>query len=324
MALLEVENLSISYQAEWGAVRAVREVSLKIDAGETLALVGESGCGKSTLAHALMGLLDGNARIERGALRWQEKEISLHDPRAWRDLRGRSIGMVFQDARAALNPVLTVGAQLGDALRACQRLSSRESQSQAADLLAEAGVPDPSFFMQRYPFELSGGLCQRVGIAAAICQRPELLIADEPTSALDPSIQAQILALLRELKHRRGLALLLISHDLALVAETSENVAVMYHGMLIESGKVGEVFHRPAHPYTAGLLACQTDLLYRREDRPLRTIPGAAQAGGPEPAGCPFASRCPRAEAECLRIPPAFISLSDHHQVRCIRPLGQP
>jgi oligopeptide/dipeptide ABC transporter ATP-binding protein len=324
MVLLEVENLSVSYQAGTHAVRAVRDVSLQIATGETLALVGETGSGKSTVAHALLGLLDDDARVESGTLRWQGESFSFQQPRSWRHVRGRTIGMVFQDARGALNPVMTVGAQLGDALRAHRRLSTREARALAADLLAEVGIPDPKFFMQRYPFELSGGLCQRVGIAAAICHRPKLLIADEPTSALDPSIQAQILALLRELKNRHGLALLLISHDLALVAEVSENIAVMYHGALVESGRTLDVFHHPAHPYTAALLACQANLRHRWDERPLATISGTAPAGGQELAGCSFAPRCPRADAGCTRSLPPIVTLSDGHRAQCIKPNRHP
>ena len=227
--------------------------------------------------------------------------------------------MVFQDARGALNPVLTVGSQLMEALRAHQSLSTRGARERAAALLTEAGIPDPRFYLRRYPFELSGGMCQRVAIAIAVCNRPSLLIADEPTSALDPSIQAQILELLGGMKHRYGLALLLISHDLALVSELSERVAVMYHGRLVESGRAQDVFRTPAHPYTKALIECQADLHHRWDRRPLAAIAGSPPAGGQELPGCSFAPRCPRADAACSRSVPSPVVLSGEHWAACIK-----
>ena len=320
MPLLEVTGLSISYHLASGVVRAVRELSLEIEPGESIALVGESGSGKSTAAHALIGLLESNARAETGEIRFEETLLRFEDPRSWRRLRGKKIGMVFQDARGALNPVMTVGAQLMDALRAHQQLSLRKARALAAAMLAEAGIPDPVFCLRRYPIELSGGMCQRVAIAIAICNQPRLLIADEPTSALDPSIQAQILDLLRKMKDRHGLALLLISHDLALVAEMSDRVAVMYHGRIVESGAALEIFQRPAHPYTASLIKCQADLNHHWDRRPLAAIAGSPPAGGEEFTGCAFAPRCPKADANCAKAVPPAASISAGHWAACFKP----
>lgn len=320
MPLLEVENLSVSYHTALGPIRAVRDVSLQLGVGESLALVGETGSGKSTVALALMGLLESNARVETGKIRFESALLAPTDRRSWGQLRGRKIGMVFQDARGALNPVLTIGSQLTEALRAERRLRKKEAQELAAALLIEVGIPDPKFYMRRYPIELSGGMCQRVGIAIAVGNQPSLLIADEPTSALDPSIQAQILELLRTMKQRYSLAMLLISHDLALVSEISGQVAVMYHGRLVECGKVSDVFRRPGHPYTSSLLACQADMLHRWDRQPLAAITGSPPAGGKEFAGCAFAPRCPRADADCSESVPPPATISDSHWAACIKP----
>lgn len=318
--LLELSNLSVSYSTPAGAIRAVRSVSLRIDDGQSFALVGETASGKSTVALASVGLLGGHAHVEVDEIRFAGAPLPLRDPRSWRQVRGKKIGMVFQDARGALNPVLTVGAQLVDALRAHQEITVGTARQQAASLFAETGIPDPEFFMRRYPGELSGGLCQRVAIAIAVCNRPRLLIADEPTSALDPSIQGQILALLRRLKERYRLSLLLISHDLALVSEVSERVAVMYHGRMIEAGRVQDVFRRPAHPYTSALIECQADFQHRWDQRPLSVIAGSPPAVGQEPGGCAFAPRCSKADSGCVRSAPQATAVSEGHWAECFKP----
>jgi oligopeptide/dipeptide ABC transporter ATP-binding protein len=320
MLLLELEHLCVSYPTASGAIRAVRDLSLQVKAGESLALVGETGSGKSTAALALMGLLESNARIDAGEIRFEGVPLSFTDHRSWKHLRGNMIGMVFQDARGALNPVLTLGSQVIEALRAHQRLSAGTARETATALLAEVGIPDPAFYLHRYPIELSGGMCQRVAIAIAVCNRPRLLIADEPTSALDPSIQAQILELLRGMKQRHGLALLLISHDLALVAEVAERVAVMYHGRMVECGRASDVLRHPAHPYTSALVECQADLHHRWDRQPLAAIAGAPPAGGQEFPGCSFAPRCPRADAACNMSVPPPDKISGDHWAACFKP----
>ncbi len=320
MSLLEIRNLSVWYRSGSCSVRVVRDFSLELGAGESLALVGETGSGKSTVALALMGLLDGNAVVEGGEIRFEGKPLLSRGPRAWDPVRGRKIGMVFQDARGSLNPVMTVGSQLDEALRAYQRLRKRSARGLAEGLLTEAGVPEPSFYLRRYPGELSGGMCQRVAIALALCNQPRLLIADEPTSALDSGIQAQILGLLAQLRHRHGLALLLISHDLALVSQNSERIAVMYHGRIVESGPAAEVFQKPAHPYTSALIQCQAGLDHRWGSRPLDPIAGAPPAAGQEFPGCAFAPRCPNATPDCSTAAPPPIAVSESHWASCFRP----
>ena len=320
MPLMEVENLSVSYTTASGTIHAVRDFSLELAAGESCALVGETGSGKSTVALALVGLLGTNGRVASGEIRLDAVPLANAGRETWKQVRGKKIGTIFQDSRGALNPVLTIGSQVIEAVRAHQRLDKKAARAAVCALLSEAGVPDPLFFMERYASELSGGMCQRIAIAIALCNRPKLLIADEPTSALDPSIQAQILQLLQETKQRRNLALLLISHDLALVSQAAERVAVMYHGRLVEVGPAGEVFKRPAHPYTAALIECQADLHHHWKDRPLAAIPGAPPPGAQNFPGCSFAPRCVIAEPACsARVPPAA-AVAGNHWAACIKP----
>jgi oligopeptide/dipeptide ABC transporter ATP-binding protein len=318
--LLQIENLSVTYDSAPHPVRAVRNFSLQLAAGESVALVGETGSGKSTVALALLGLLGSGGRINSGAIRFEGMLLSSLQGRAWRQVRGSRIGMIFQDARGALNPVLTIGCQLTHALRAHQRMNRRTARAAAAAILAETGIPEPRFFARRFPLELSGGMCQRAGIALAVCNKPSLLIADEPTSALDPSIQAQILKLLRSMEQRHGLAMLLISHDLALVSEVTEWVAVMYHGCLLEYGRTADVLRHPAHPYTSALIKCQADLHHRWDRMPLAAIAGSPPAGGQDMPGCPFAPRCAKADQDCLLQMPPPLSVSTGHWASCVRP----
>jgi len=317
--LLKIENLSVSYFSAAGPVRAVREFSLEVERGESVALVGETGSGKSTVALAMLNLLGNTGRAETGEIHFAGMPLSSRGPRSWRLARGKEIGMVFQDARGALNPVLTIGAQVAQALRAHQRLGRKAAREAAAAWLAAAGIPQPRFYMRRYPMELSGGMCQRVAIAIAVCNLPRLLIADEPTCALDPSIQAQILELLQGMKDRYGLAMILISHDLAMISEFAERVAVMYHGRLIELGKTEDVFRNPAHPYTASLIECQASLRHSWNLRPLAAIAGSPPAAGQELTGCPFAPRCHKADSDCLLQTPRPVTVSDGHWASCIR-----
>ncbi|MBP1596315.1 MAG: transporter ATP-binding protein [Acidobacteria bacterium] len=321
MSLLEIEHLSVSYLTGACAVRAVRDVSLHIDAGESLALVGETGSGKSTLALAVLGLLEGPGAIAEGEIRMEGTRLTP-DGSLSRTLRGRRVGMVFQDARGSLNPVLTIGSQLTEVLRAHQDLSRKDANAAAQAVLGEVGIPEPGLLSRCYPAELSGGMCQRAAIALAICNRPALLIADEPTSALDPSIQAQILALLRRLQDQRRLALLLISHDLALVSGVAERVAVMYHGNMIETGRTEDVFRRPAHPYTSLLLACRPDLEHRWDQSPLAAIPGSIPTDTQGFRGCSFAPRCRIAETACSESVPPALKVRDGHWASCFKPVG--
>jgi oligopeptide/dipeptide ABC transporter ATP-binding protein len=318
LPLLDLRHLSVRYPTAVGALRAVRDLSLRISPGETLALVGETGCGKSTVALTLMGLL-GAGQIESGEILFEGRDLRRLDENEWRKIRGREISIVFQDARSALNPVRTVGDHMVEAMRAHQPLSRREAGARSLELLHEVGVPEPAFQTKRYPFELSGGMCQRVGIALALCNNPRLLIADEPTSALDPTIQMQVVELLAELKHRHGLALLMISHDLALVSHSADQVAVMYHSRLVECGPRTGVLGNPAHPYTRALRDAVPDLTRRCDFAPLAVVPGTAPAPGEEIAGCPFAPRCREVEPRCADAPSI---VSDGHWASCVLEAG--
>jgi oligopeptide/dipeptide ABC transporter ATP-binding protein len=318
LPLLVVRNLTVSYPDPSGLVRAAQGVSFEIAAGETLGLVGETGCGKSTVALSIVGLLDGG-RIETGEILFQGRNLAGLEDREWPRVRGPRIGTVFQDARGALNPVLTVGRHLVETLRTHTEMTAAEAWERSAALLGETGLPDPSFIMRRHSFELSGGACQRVGIALALSGNPELLVADEPTSALDPTIQAQILSLLEEMRARRSLALLFISHDLPLVSQIAGRTAVMYAGRIVEYGPAHDVFSRPAHPYTRALLACIPDLSRPPGSQRLEPIPGWPGAASLHAAGCAFAARCPTAVPDCTASVPPPVPLSDSHWAACIR-----
>jgi oligopeptide/dipeptide ABC transporter ATP-binding protein len=315
--LLELEDLSITYRASPTIIRAVRNVSLQIREGETLALVGETGSGKSTLALALMGLLGYRAQVESGKILFEGRHVQSLSRRDWKRIRSERIGIVFQDARGALNPVLSIWDHLIETLRAHQELSRRSARARAAELLQEVGISEDRGKM--YPFELSGGACQRVGIALAICNNPRLLIADEPTSAVDSTIQAQIIDLLRLMKQHHSLALLLISHDLPLISQVADRISVMYHGRIVESGLREEVLASPAHPYTRGLVQSQPGLQHHHETHPLTAIPGAMPIPGEDLPGCPFAPRCSSAKPRCREALPAERELSATHWEACIR-----
>ncbi len=316
--VLDVRHLSVSYPTASGPLPAVRDVSFQISPGETLALVGETGCGKSTVALALLGLL-GAGHIESGEIFFGDLNLRKLPKRDWRRIRGRDIGMIFQDPRSALNPVLTVGDHLLEAIRAHQRLGRRAARALSVDLLSEVGVAEPAFQLGRHPFELSGGMCQRVGIALAICNNPRLLIADEPTSALDPTIQTQIMDLLDRMKRLRSLSLLLISHDLALVSESSDRVAVMYHSRLVEIGPGLSVLTDAVHPYTQALREAVPDLHHKCDSHPLAAVPGMAPAPGEDLPGCPFAPRCGYCEPRCTLAFPDPVAAPDSHWAACIR-----
>ncbi len=316
--LLDVQHLSVDYHSTAGTVRAVRDLSFQMRRGEILALVGETGCGKSTVAMALLGLTAPDFSNGPCRILFEGSDLAALDSKSWRSIRGPKIAMIFQDARSALNPVLTVGDHLIETLRAHEKISSRGARERAERGLSDVGIPDAAFCMRRYPLELSGGICQRVAIALALCHRPLLLVADEPTSALDSTLQAQVLSLLVTRSRDEGLALLLISHDLALVASYADRVAVMYHGVLVEAGSSTEIFARPAHPYTRGLLESQPTLEHERDARPLRSIPGVPPPAGMEFTGCAFVPRCTLAEPRCSGAKPSEVSLTEDHWAKCV------
>ncbi len=322
--LLDIRNLAISYPSPSASVHAVRNINVRIFPGEIFALVGESGCGKSSVALSILGLLDGFAAIESGEILFQGIDLLRVRGNRWRSIRGSLIGMIFQDPRGALNPVLTIGRHLVEALQAHRKLSARQAAAEAIRLLSEVGIPEPERALHRYPQEFSGGMCQRVCIALAACHRPRLLIADEPTSALDPGLKAQVLQLLFESSRNLDMAVLLISHDLALIAGFAQTVAVMYHGRIVEIGPAADLLSNPAHPYTQGLCRSQPGATHHPTRNPLRPIPGLPPPAGREMPGCAFAPRCGLADARCSRELPLLEPVSEQRLAACLKtiPVG--
>ena len=317
--LLEIRNLTVGFPASQGTVTAVRDISLSLKQGEVLGLVGESGSGKSVTSLAVMRLLPPQAALN-GEIRFgnngtAQNLLSLA-PEQMRAFRGSKISMIFQEPLTALNPVMRVGEQIAEAVRVHQKVSRREAWDHAVDALNEVAIPDPTRRARDYPHQLSGGMRQRVMIAMAIVNRPELLIADEPTTALDVTIQAQILDLLAALREKFGLTMLFISHDLAVISGIAQHVAVMYAGTLVELGSRNDIFRSPAHPYTQGLLAAAPSLTTDR-DRRLRTIEGSVPALHAMPAGCLFEPRCDIRVPNCVQVQPMLQQISPGHWVRC-------
>jgi oligopeptide/dipeptide ABC transporter ATP-binding protein len=295
-ALLSVEDLSVSYPAAGGRLLALRGATLSVGRGEALGIVGESGCGKSTLAAAMINLLPNGARVTGGTVRLDGTDILQLAPAALRTLRGRRVAMVFQDPMTAFNPVLTIGRQLADFAGAHD--AARARPDRLAAMLSRVGIPDPARCLERYPHELSGGMRQRVAIAAALLMEPEVLIADEPTTALDVTMEAQIIHLLRELRAGFDGAIVIVTHHLGVVAELCDRVAVMYAGEVAETGPVDAIFHDPRHPYTQALLACDPAVVDASSAR-LPTIGGRIPDLANLPPGCAFLPRCPLALPVC-------------------------
>jgi peptide/nickel transport system ATP-binding protein len=314
-ALLEVENLTIAFPA----LTPVLDLSFSIDAGETLALVGESGSGKSLTALSLLRLLPEDARVRADALRFDGRDLDGLTAREFRRLRGGEIGMVFQEPMTALNPVLTVGEQIAEALRAHEKLSAKAAKARAIELLAHVRISDPHLRYHEYPHRLSGGMRQRVGIAIAVACSPKLLIADEPTTALDVTIQAQLMELIDSLRRELGMALLLITHDLGLVAEWADRVVVLYAGRKVEEAAADNLFAAPAHPYTRGLLAASPRLIANRHYTlgRLDEIPGGITSAAGEP-GCAFYPRCALRRSACRVRPPDLAGVADNHLAACL------
>jgi oligopeptide/dipeptide ABC transporter ATP-binding protein len=314
-ALLEVERLTVEFPAGRSAVRPVDGISFAIDRGETLALVGESGCGKSLTSLALLRLLPPPGVITpESSIRFDGSSVAALNPEALRQLRGRRIGIVFQDPMTSLNPVFSCGDQIAEGIRAHADVSKAEAWRRAVALLTEVGIADPEARARAYPHQLSGGMRQRVMIAIALASEPDLLIADEPTTALDVTVQAQILELLDVLRMKRGMALLLITHDLGVVAGRADRVAVMYAGRIVEEGPTRQVFLHPSHPYTRGLFNSIPRLTGARNR--LTPIAGQVPAPGQWPTGCRFRSRCPDAHAACEAEPPV-VQLGGGQQMAC-------
>ena len=316
--LLQVEDLHVEFSTRRGAVRAVRGVSLDLLPGATLGVVGESGSGKSVTAYAVTRLLDRAGRIAKGRILFRGQDLTRAGEGDMRALRGGAISMVFQNPRAALNPIRSVGKQLMDALGAHVDLSGRERRERALGLLRDVLIRDPERRFDAFPHELSGGMCQRVMIAMALACDPKLLIADEPTTALDVTIQAQILDLLRDLRERTGAAIMLITHDLGVVAELAHRVIVMYAGRIVEEAPVGLLFSDPQHPYTLGLLGSIPRLGSDGDER-LTAIEGVVPNPYAPPPGCRFSPRCALADAQCRAEQPTLREIAPGHRSACWR-----
>jgi oligopeptide/dipeptide ABC transporter ATP-binding protein len=317
MALLEVEGLTAEIVSERGTVTLIRDVSFTVGAAECFGLVGESGSGKSMTVKAILGLLPQGARVRSGAVHFDGEDLTAMPEARLARIRGKRIATVVQDAVSALNPVYRVGRQIGEVMLEHGAARDRaEARAKAVQLMAQVGIPAPERRVDDFPHQFSGGMCQRVVIAAALSCSPELILADEPTTALDVTIQDQILKLLVQLQADLGLAMVLVTHDMGVVAQTCQRVAVMYAGEIVELAETGALFAGPRHPYTAGLLACVPRL--DGPARRLTPIPGAPPDLSRPPAGCRFHPRCPMATAECRVGAPALREVAPGHLSRCI------
>ncbi len=319
MALLEVRDLSVAFGPLERPLRAVEHVDLSVDRGEVLGIVGESGSGKSVAMLAVMGLIGHPGRVQADSIRFDDVELPGLTPGQRRAITGRDVAMVFQEPMTSLNPCFSVGFQIMETLKTHTDADRAERRARAIELLEQVGIPEPEARLSAFPHQLSGGMCQRVMIAMAISCNPRLLIADEPTTALDVTIQAQILDLLLELQRQRGMALILITHDMGVVAESAHRVAVMYAGQVVETRHAADLFAGPRHPYTSALLEALPERSAAR--RRLPTIPGVVPGQYDRPEGCLFHPRCGRADARCGAEPPSLIADGDGG-VRCHHPLG--
>jgi peptide/nickel transport system ATP-binding protein len=316
-SLLDVTDLRVTLQTPRGPAEALRGVSFALERGQTLGLIGESGCGKSLTALALMGLLPEAAQVS-GSIRFNGTELTTLDEAAYCRLRGHRMGMVFQEPMTALNPLHTVGHQIAESLRLHKGATRSAARAEALRLLERVQLPQARERLDAYPHQLSGGQRQRVVIAIALACGPDLLIADEPTTALDVTIQREVLQLIAELVREDGMGLILISHDLGVMADTVQHLNVMYAGTVVESGPTAAVFERLAHPYTRGLFAARPRLGLARGTR-LATIPGRVPALTEMPAGCAFADRCALAIDACRAAPPPNETVAPRHEARCLR-----
>ena len=325
MALLEIKNLTVEFGSEKRPFRAVDQVCMTIDKGEVVGIVGESGSGKSVTAKAIMGLIDWPGRVTAEQLNFADQDLLAMAEKQRRKITGCDIAMIFQEPMTSLNPCFTAGYQIIEALKIHQGGSKAERKARALELLEQVGIPDPPARLKAYPHQLSGGMSQRIMIAMAIACNPRLLIADEPTTALDVTIQAQIIDLLLNLQRQGAMALMLITHDLALVAEAAQRVVVMYAGQVVETGPVPAIFDSPRHPYTAALLEALPERSVGHAR--LQTIPGVVPGQFDRPRGCLLNPRCKFANQRCCSEAPQLETLSDGRQVRCHTPLddeGRP
>ncbi|MCM3782592.1 ABC transporter ATP-binding protein [Neobacillus mesonae] len=312
--LLTVHQLKTNFRTEKGEVTSVDDVSFSLKAGETLCIVGESGCGKSVTSLSILRLLGRSGYISSGSIQFQGRDLAELPEHELIKLRGKDIAMIFQDPMSSLNPVFTIGSQLIEPIRLHLGLSAKQAKDHAVSLLKQVGFPRAEQLLAQYPHTLSGGMKQRVMIAMALACKPKLLIADEPTTALDVTIQAQILQLLKDIRAETGTSIMLITHDLGVVAEMADRIIVMYAGQVVEEAGVFELFDHPAHPYTNGLMDSIPHI--EIEDRALRSIPGSVPSLQEMPAGCRFKDRCGRAAEQCSSAPP-LTEIREAHKVRC-------
>ncbi len=314
--LLEVADLSVTFRTDRGIVRAVDNLSLHVDEGETLAIVGESGSGKSVTALAIMGLIGDSGRIQKGRIEFEGRDLLTLDDAAMRTVRGDRLAMIFQEPMSSLNPVLTIGKQVAEPIVLHRKATWADAYAQAGELLAKVAIPDAISRLDDYPHHFSGGMRQRAMIAMALACQPKVIIADEPTTALDVTVQAQILALLKELTVAANAALILITHDLGVVARYADRVTVMYAGRAVEAAPAGVLYANPQHPYTQGLMASIPTLDGEPGTR-LRTIEGQPPDLADLPAGCAFAPRCQFAAEHCRVAPPVLESIGSQHVRAC-------
>jgi dipeptide transport system ATP-binding protein len=314
--MLQIKNLHVQFSTYGGRVQAVRGVSFDLHKGETLAIVGESGCGKSVTSQSIMGLIPTPpGRITSGSILFKSQDLTKLSEKKMRDIRGADISMIFQDPMTALNPTLRVGEQIAENIMQHENISKEKAKEKAFEMLELVGIPNPKERLKQYPHEFSGGMRQRIVIAMALVCNPEVLIADEPTTALDVTIQAQILELFKDIQQKTDVSIVLITHDLGVVAQVADRVAVMYAGKIVEIGTRRDIFYTPQHPYTKGLLRSVPRLdLYESELVPIAGSPPDLFA---PPSGCSFAPRCPYVMEVCDRMYPASTKLKESHQVHC-------
>jgi oligopeptide/dipeptide ABC transporter ATP-binding protein len=321
--LLSVRLLSTVFETHQGRVPAVDNVSFDVRADEVLAIVGESGSGKSVTALSVMQLIQTPpGRIAGGEIWFEGEDLLCKSEREMERIRGDAISMIFQEPMTSLNPVFTIGEQITETLRVHQRIDARAARARAIEMLIKVGIPSPERRIDEYPHQLSGGMRQRVMIAMALACNPKLLLADEPTTALDVTIQAQILELLHDLKREFRMAIILITHNMGVVAEFADRVIVMYAGRIVETGDVHTIFNAPAHPYTIGLLESIPDINSDQERRRLHAIPGVVPSPYDLPPGCRFGPRCPFVRPQCEEAQPPLIELAVGHTAACIRHVG--
>ncbi len=321
MSLLEVKNLHTFFKTKKGIVKAVNDVTYSLEAGKTLGIVGESGSGKSVSAMSIIRLLDGNGYIESGSITFDGQDILAASDKDLHHIRGNEISVIFQEPMTSLNPVFTVERQICEVLMLHQHMSKKEACARAVSLLSDVKIPNPERVAKQYPFQLSGGMRQRVMIAMALACRPKLLIADEPTTALDVTIQAQILKLMNELKQQTGSSILFITHDLGVIHEMADEVAVMYCGQIVEKADAYTIFHKGvhSHPYTEGLMTSIPRLNTPKGKR-LEAIPGAVPNPLYLPQGCKFGPRCKYCTEKCKQAEPELVEVAPNHLVRCFYP----